>query len=129
MNYDVTDEGKIEDYLGVRIEQLPNSQVRMTQPQLINSILTDLKLGHTKLNVDKRYQAKTQPVPASSTVILSRDINGEPHNETWSYRSVIGKLNFLEKSSQPDIAYAVHNAACFSADPKATHSKAVKKIG
>ena len=26
----------------------------------------------------------------------------------FNYRSIIGKLNFLEKSSRPDIAYAVH---------------------
>lgn len=29
-------------------------------------------------------------------------------DEKLSYRSVIGKLNFLEKSSRPDLAYSVH---------------------
>jgi hypothetical protein len=42
---------------------------------------------------------------------------------------VIGRLNYLEKSSRPYLAYSVHNAARFSSDPKAVHSKAVKHIG
>jgi hypothetical protein len=33
-------------------------------------------------------------------VKLHRDPNGIPHDEDdWHYRSVIGKLNFLEKST------------------------------
>ena len=48
--------------------------------------------------------------------------------ENWHYRSVIGKLNFIEKSTRPDIAYAVHQCARFSNDPKASHATAVKHI-
>jgi hypothetical protein len=60
---------------------------------------------------------------------LQRDVEGESHKEKWSYRSIIGKLNYLEKSTRPDLAYAVHNAARFSSDPKTSHSQAVKRIG
>ena len=42
---------------------------------------------------------------------------------------VIGKLNFLEKSTCPDITYAIHQCARFSADPKQSHTDAVKCIG
>jgi hypothetical protein len=35
----------------------------------------------------------------------------------------------LEKSTQPDIAYAVHQCARFAAKPKYEHGKAVKQIG
>ena len=45
------------------------------------------------------------------------------------YRRVIGKLNFLEKSTRADLAYPVHQCARFSIDPKAEHGKAVKWIG
>ena len=45
-----------------------------------------------------------------------------------NYGSVIGKLNFLEKSTHPDIAYAVHQCTHFSADPKQSHANAVKHI-
>ena len=47
----------------------------------------------------------------------------------FNYRSVIGILNFLEKSTPPEIAYAVHQCAHFSADPKQSHADAVKRIG
>ena len=53
---------------------------------------------------------------------------GEDFAEHWSYRSIIGKLNFLEKSTRPDIAYAVHQCARFSANPKASHAVAVRNI-
>jgi hypothetical protein len=41
---------------------------------------------------------------------------------------VIGKLNFLEKSRRPELAYSVHMAARFSNGPKASHSAAVRHI-
>jgi hypothetical protein len=71
----------------------------------------------------------TKKTPASPTVKLNRDIHGEPFQEDWQYRGVIGKLNFIEKSTRPDIAYAVHQCARFSADPKNSHATAVKRIG
>jgi hypothetical protein len=37
-------------------------------------------------------------------------------------------MNYLEKCSRPDIAYALHQCARFSADPREEHSKAVKLI-
>jgi hypothetical protein len=40
----------------------------------------------------------------------------------------VGKLNFLEKSTRPDIAYAVHQCARFSANPRKSHANAVKQI-
>ena len=46
----------------------------------------------------------------------------------WNYRSIIGLLNFISESLRPDIAYARHMAARFSADPKAFHKKGVKRI-
>ena len=45
------------------------------------------------------------------------------------YRSVIGKLNFLEKSTRGDISYPVHQCARFASDPRASHAEAVKRIG
>ena len=73
-------------------------------------------------------KTKSKGVPASPTVILQRDLTGEDFAEHWSYRSIIGKLNFLEKSTRPDIAYAVHQCARFSANPKASHAAAVRNI-
>ena len=64
----------------------------------------------------------------SSLHLLQPDPNGEPFDQPWSYRSIIGKLNFLEKSTRPDLAYAVHQCARFTADPRKSHGEAVKRI-
>jgi hypothetical protein len=42
---------------------------------------------------------------------------------------VIGRLNYLERSTRPDVSYATHQLARFSANPKYEHGKAVKWLG
>ena len=42
---------------------------------------------------------------------------------------MIGKLNYLEKCTRPDIAYAVHQCARFSSCPRQSHGEAVHRIG
>jgi len=39
------------------------------------------------------------------------DLLGKPFKGDFDYRSVVGKLNYLEEGSRPDIAYAVHQCA------------------
>ncbi len=63
-----------------------------------------------------------------TTVLLHKDENGKVFNNDFHYRSVKGKLNYLEKSTRPDIAYAVHQCARFSSNPKQSHADAVKYI-
>jgi hypothetical protein len=50
-------------------------------------------------------------------------------NDEFHYHSVIGKANFVEKSTRPDIAVAVHQCARFSLDPKQCHADAVQYFG
>jgi hypothetical protein len=38
------------------------------------------------------------------------------------------KLNFLEKSTRPEIAYAVHQCARFANNPRESHANAVKHL-
>jgi len=117
--FKMTDEGDISDYLGVKVERLANGCIKLSQPQLIQSIIKDLGFNE---------RTGTKPTPAASTVKLSRDLHGRSFDEEWHYRSVIGKLNFVEKSTRPDIAYAVHQCARFSSDPKESHANAIKRI-
>ena len=35
MAFDVTDEGDIEEYLGVKVERMPHGAINLSQPQLI----------------------------------------------------------------------------------------------
>lgn len=118
--YVMTDEGDLADYLGVKIDKLPNGLIKLTQPHLIQQILKDLGMDES---------TKPQPTPAAPSVKLNRDPHGQPFTEEWHYRSVVGKMNFLEKSTRVDIAYSVHQCARFSADPKESHANALKRIG
>jgi len=47
----------------------------------------------------------------------------------WEYACVIGQLNFLEKWTRLDIAYAVHDCAKFTSNPRDSHKQAVMRIG
>jgi hypothetical protein len=72
----------------------------MMQTGLIESIISDVSL-----NLD----SSTKRNPSKS--ILYPDTNGTPRQETWNYRSIIGKLNFLSQNTCPDISFSVHQRA------------------
>ena len=117
--FTMQDEGDILDYLGIKVTKLPNGTIKLVQPQLINLILQDLNYAEN---------TKSEPTPAPSSVILQQDLDGAKFDEHWDYQLVIGKLNFLEKSTQPDIAYAVHQCASFAANPRNSHAHAIQHI-
>ena len=69
----------------------------------------------------------TRKTPALSLVLLHKHSDGTLMHPDFHYCSVIGKLNFLEKSTCPDFTYAVHQCA-HSEDPKQSHADMVKRI-
>lgn len=117
--YNIDDMGTITDYLGVHFKYEEN-KIILTQPQLIQQIIDDTKIMAKKF--------KPPNIPAKSTVILNRNKDGTDFDRRWHYRSVIGKLNFLEKCTRPDLAYAVHQCARFCEEPKQNHAIAVEYI-
>jgi hypothetical protein len=67
--FTVSDEGTISDYLGIKVTTLPDGRMSFTQPQLIDSIITDCGL--------EKPNAKPRTTPALSTRIVRRDEDGE----------------------------------------------------
>ena len=118
-NVDLELVGTLADYVGVHVDQQDDTMV-FSQPSLIDSILEDLGLNDS---------SKTHPTPSLSSSILHADLEGEDHDGHFDYRSVIGKLNYLTKSTRPDICYAVHQCSRFMSNPKRSHAMAVKRIG
>jgi hypothetical protein len=114
----ITVEGDIQDFLGVNIERKKDGKVILTQPHLIDAILQDMKM--------EKPNVKTKSTPAKSSMILGRHPESEDFDDSFNYRSVIGKLNYLEKGSRPDIAYIVHQCARFTSNPKKEHGEALK---
>lgn len=113
----ITVEGDLADFLGVEIKRHSDGTIHLTQPHIISQILKDVHLD--KDNV------LTKMTPAASSKILGKHRDSSDFDGHFDYRSVIGKLNFLERSSRPDISYAVHQCARHSANPKKEHGQAV----
>ena len=118
---DITIEGTLEDFLGVNIDRKDDGTIHLTQPHLIDSILRDLNLDDEKV--------KTKTIPACSSRILKKHQDSEPFDKSFNYRSVIGKLNYLERGSRSDIAYITHQCARFTENPKKEHGQAIRWLG
>jgi hypothetical protein len=54
-----------------------DGSITLTQPHLIDSILTDLKLNTSN--------AKGRMTPALSSVLLHQDLEGDPFDESFHY--------------------------------------------
>ena len=118
---DITVEGTLEDFLGVNISRKADGTIHLTQPHLIDQILKDLRLDGE--------QVTTKPIPATSSKLLSRHSESKDFDNSFNYRSAIGKLNYLERGTRGDISYIVHQCARFSTCPKEEHTKAIKWLG
>lgn len=112
---DIEDQGSISDYLGVNVKK-DSHGIKLHQPHLIEQISNDVGINHS---------AAGKEIPAPSTKTLTRDSEGEDFDNLFDYRLVVGKLNFLEKSMRPDIAYAVHQCARYCTEPKKSHGDAI----
>jgi hypothetical protein len=116
-NYIVGDKRSVQDFLGVHIAHDSTGGIQCSQPTLVTSILQDLNLQdcHRKFTPDFS--------------VLHPDHGSQPHTDTWNYRLVVGKLNYLVQMIRPDISMAIHNCARFSVNPTYLHKQAIKRIG
>jgi hypothetical protein len=94
--FDVSDEGDLTDYLGVNIDIREDGTIKLSQPHLIDQIIEDANFQN-----DTKYKV----TPAASTKILNKDEGGDLDNANWHYQGVIGKLNFLKKSTRGELGY------------------------
>ena len=119
-NFTLDDQAEVGDFLGIQIQNLDDRSIILTQPQLIDSIMHDLHL---------QSGSNPKTTPSITTKLLHKDAEGPDMNPEFHYCSVIGKLNFLEKSTRPDISVSVHQCVWFMKHPKRCHAEAVKWIG
>ena len=117
--YTMTDEGSVEQYLGIKIDKYNNDSFRVSQPFLIQRIIDA---------IPSMRDTRSAKSPAATGTVLTKDEDGEPRKETWHYRSVIGMLNYLVNSTHPELAFAVHQCARFCNARKSSHERAVKRI-
>jgi hypothetical protein len=121
-DYDLTDDGELQDYLGTRFTKHPNGSIELTQPRMVQRILDMVGLGST----DERV--KMHDTPACDRHLLDQDPDGLSRVSGWNYRSVVGSLSYLQAMIRPDLTMAVQQAARFCNDPLKQHEEAVKRI-
>ena len=115
--FDLTFEGSFTEYLGIQYTKVSNTEVKMTQEGLIQKILD--ATGMKDCNSNRTPTTKEA---------LGSDDSGEPMEDAWNYRSVVGMLLYLSTNTRPDIAYAVSQVARFSHNPKKSHASAIKTL-
>jgi histone deacetylase 1/2 len=115
--FELTVEGSFSEFLGIKFTQREDGSIEMTQQGLINKILQALDMENSNPNW----------TPARADA-LGKDEQGQPMQELWNYRSIVGMMLYLSTNSRPDITYAVSQIARFSYAPKQSHARAVKMI-
>jgi hypothetical protein len=114
----ITIEDEVSTYLGLEVSRTPENHLLIKQPGLIDKVIALCGL---------EQESNQHHIPADT--ILQPDLPGDgPRQFTWSYRQVIGMLNYIAASTRPDISFAVHQCARFSNDPKQSHELAVKRL-
>ena len=64
-----------------------------------------------------------------SSTILNKIKDSPEFDRSFNYRSVIGKMNYLEKGSRSELAYTIHQCSQYSTDPHKEHGDAIRWIG
>lgn len=117
----LTDDGKLQDYLGTRFTKHPDGSIELSQPRMIERILSIV-------GIPNDGKTKMHDTPASDHKLLDNDPNGLPRTQTWNYRSAVGSLSYLNAVIRPDITMAVQQCARFCNSPQKQHEEAVKRI-
>mgnify|MGYP003341565099 CR=1 FL=1 len=76
-NFDIEDKGDIEDYLGMTIEKLSDGKIRITQPQIIQSITDEVYIPPN---------LKGKGAPATATRLLTRELDAPKFDGRFHYR-------------------------------------------
>ena len=72
----VEDLRNVKDFLGIQVTRGKDKTITLNQPQLIDSILKDMKF---------QSNTKEKDTPALSSVILQKDTQGKPFNNDFHY--------------------------------------------
>ena len=115
--FDLTFEGTFSEYLGIKYTKIGKNEIKMTQEGLIKKIMD--ATGMNDCNSNRTPTTKEA---------LGSDEQGEPMQDEWNYRSIVGMMLYLSTNTRPDIAFAVSQVARFSHRPRKSHATAVKTI-
>ena len=114
----------VDKFLGINIKHICDNKFELSQPYLVEIIVSLLGLKGNEFNVETNSKATPVGKP-----VLNKDLDGKPRKLSWKFRAAVGMLNYLQCNTSPEIAMAVHQTARFCNDPKLCHEKAVMRLG
>jgi hypothetical protein len=116
-DFELVDQGSVDKYLGLIIQDFDSNSFNMSQPFLIRRILDFILLDKNK--------TKGQDTPVIKP-LLNHDLDGIPWKHTWLYCGGVGMLSNLANSVRPEIPMVVHQTAHFSIEPMQSHKSAIQ---
>jgi hypothetical protein len=119
-NFQLVDQGSIDKYLGLLIQDIDDTYFEMSQSFLICRILGLLSLDKQK--------TKGRETPVGKP-LLNRDLGGVSRKHTWLYQRAVGMLSYLRNSIRPELQMAVHQCARFLGIPMRSHKLVIMQIG
>lgn len=119
LEYDLTDDGELQDYLGIQIERSDDGSITLIQPRMINRVI-DIE------GLTSDTHVKTHDIP--TTHISNSDSTAQPRIQTWNYRLTVGCVSYLQAMVRPDITFYVQQGARFCNNSTKEHEEAVKHI-
>ena len=121
-DFDLTNDGPLEDYLGTRFTRRDDGSVELSQTRMIEKVLRLVGLDPDTNRV------KMHDTPASDSKLLDQDPSGKPRQQPWNYRAAVGALSYIQLMIRPDITMPVQQCARFCNNPTKEHEEAVKRI-
>ena len=121
--FDLSDSGKLEWFLGCRVEQdLERGSVRLVQDKYCSDVLQRFQMSDCN-PVSTPCEAGQHLSSSDSPPVGSRD-----PEVIRNYQQCVGACLFLSTFTRPDIAFAVNQCARFMSNPGPTHIAAVKRV-
>jgi hypothetical protein len=114
LDLDIEDQGHPANYVGVNIKCFRDGSIELYQQALIDTIIKDVDLEDSRV----------KSVPAKSNKHLHAHLDKPEFALNFNYRFLIGKLNCLAQTTQPNIMYAVHQLVNYSSNPWELHGEA-----
>ena len=115
--WQVTNLGKPSKIIGIQIIRDTDS-IMIAQCQYIENLLERHQMTHAN-PVATPMDPNNTPKPSEETATVDR---------SNPYAQLLGKLQYLTNAMQPDITYAVHKLASYTANPTLEHHSTLKRI-
>ena len=117
---DLEEENDSAGFLGVKLTNTSGGSMMMTQEGVIDRIIESMGL-----DVDHRTPKSTPCIKAP----LTKDLDGDPCSESFTYASIVGMMLYLARHSCLEINYSVIQVSRSKFCPKISHESGLKLIG